>query len=103
MFNLIENKLNKSITENGAVGYHTTKSALLDLNYQVSSLRNTPEEEIKLLFTLAFMENREYAMKWLFFARDIRGGLGDTLPSPENINIAEKSTISGSSAEGVLN
>lgn len=29
-------------------------------------------------------------------------GLGDTLPSPENINIAEKSTISGSSAEGVL-
>ena len=68
---------NRSITENGAVGYRTTGYALLDLNYQVSSLRNTNEEVIGDLFEKAFHENPTYAMKWLFFARDIRGGLGE--------------------------
>lgn len=77
MFNLIEKKLNKSVTENGAVGYKTSGSALLDLNYQVSSLRNASASEIYLLFHMAYMENKEYALKWLFFARDVRGGLGE--------------------------
>ena len=81
MINKIKNEIKKrnnfSITENGAVGYKTTNSALVDLNYQVSSLRNAPEEEIALLFTLAFHENRKYALKWLFFARDVREGLGE--------------------------
>lgn len=78
MFNLIEEKIgNNSITENGAVGYKTSKSALLDLNYQVSSLRNADDEDITKLFDDAFHENKEYAVKWLFFARDIRGGLGE--------------------------
>lgn len=81
MFNLIEKELKKmkntSITENGALGYKTSNYALLDLNYAVSSLRHSDEEEIMLLFDKAFYENREYALKWLFFARDIREGLGE--------------------------
>ena len=78
MFNLMRERLdNRSITENGAVGYKTSKSALLDLNYQVSSLRNATDEEIIQLFDMAFIENNEYALKWLFFARDIREGLGE--------------------------
>ena len=78
MFNLIEDKIgNTSITENGAIGYKTTKSALLDLNYKVSSLRNASEEEIIRLFDKAFHEHNEYCVKWLFFARDIREGLGE--------------------------
>lgn len=81
MLNLIKNELEKkeniSITENGAIGYKTTKSALLDLNYMVSSLRNAKEEEIISLFDEAFYENKEYALKWLFFARDVREGLGE--------------------------
>lgn len=77
MFNLIEKELNKSVTENGAIGYKTSGSALLDLNYQVSSLRNASASEIYLLFHMAYMENKEYALKWLFFARDVRGGLGE--------------------------
>ena len=68
---------NTSITENGALGYKTSNYALLDLNYAVSSLRHSNEEEIMLLFDNAFYENREYALKWLFFARDIREGLGE--------------------------
>lgn len=81
MFNMMEKEFKKrentSITENGAVGYKTSNSALVDLNYAVSSLRQTDEEEIMLLFENAFNENRKYALKWLFFARDILEGLGE--------------------------
>lgn len=68
---------NRSTTENGAVGYSTSGSCLLDLNYQVSSLRNASTDTIERLFEKAFHENPAYAVKWLFFARDIRGGLGE--------------------------
>lgn len=68
---------NRSITENGAVGYRTTGHALLDLNYQVSSLRNADPVVIERLFEDAFHENPAYAMKWLFYVRDVRGGLGE--------------------------
>ena len=78
MFNLIEEEIgNKSVTENGALGYESSKSALVDLNYQVSSLRNATEDEIIRLFDKAFYENKEYCVKWLFYARDIREGLGE--------------------------
>lgn len=81
MFNLVEKEFKKreniSTTENGALGYKTSNSALLDLNYAVSSLRQSDEEEIMILFDNAFYENKEYALKWLFFARDIREGLGE--------------------------
>ena len=62
MFNLIEEKLgNRSLTENGAVGFKTTHSALLDLNYQVSSLRNVDEDIIIELFDKAFEEGAKWA------------------------------------------
>lgn len=66
-----------SITENGAVGYKTTGKALLDLNFAVSSLRKASETDIENRFMKAFFEDRMAAMKWLFFARDIRGGMGE--------------------------
>ena len=81
MLNLIRDELNKqknhSITENGAIGYKSTGSALVDINYRLSSLRQSSEEEIIGLFDKAFFENREYALKWLFFARDAREGVGE--------------------------
>jgi len=73
----LEEQKKMSYTENGALGYGTTKSALLDLNFQVGSLRGAPEEEIQLLFEAAFYENKAYALKWLFYARDVREGLGE--------------------------
>ncbi len=69
----------KKITENGAVGYETSKSALVDLNFAVASLRNATEDKIIRQFIVAFNEDRVLAMKWLFFLRDIRGGLGERL------------------------
>lgn len=81
MFNLIKDELkreeNYTTTENGAIGYKSTNSALVDLNYKVSSLRQASESEIETLFDNAFKEDKKYAMKWLFFARDVREGLGE--------------------------
>lgn len=68
---------NVSTTANGALGYRTTGSALLDLNFSVSSLRDKSNDEIIIKFMKAFDENSNLALKWLFFARDIREGLGE--------------------------
>lgn len=65
------------LTENGAIGYETTGKALVDLNFAVASLRNKNETEIINRFIRAFYEDRVLAMKWLFFLRDVRGGLGE--------------------------
>ena len=73
---ILENH-NVSVTENGAVGYRTTGKALLDLNFAVASLRSASEEKIFGKFKDAFFEDELVAMKWLFFARDVRGGLGE--------------------------
>lgn len=76
-------KLNKvlndrtKLTENGALGYETSGKALVDLNFAVSSLRGKSEKEIIGRFIRAFYEDRVLALKWLFFLRDVRGGLGE--------------------------
>lgn len=67
----------KKITENGALGYETTGTALVDLNFAVASLRNENEKEIVNRFIHAFYEDRVLSIKWLFFLRDVRGGLGE--------------------------
>lgn len=67
----------KQLTENGAVGYRTTGKNLLDLNFSVASMRNMPENEIVNRFMKAFYEDKIHAMKWLFYARDCREGIGE--------------------------
>lgn len=75
----LNNTLNDrtKLTENGALGYETSGRALVDLNFAVSSLRGKSEKEIIKRFVLAFYEDRVLAVKWLFFLRDVRGGLGE--------------------------
>lgn len=68
---------NTSFTENGAKGYKTTNSALLDLNYKISSLRGVSPYNIYTEFLKAFHEDKELALKWLFYIRDAREGLGE--------------------------
>lgn len=67
----------RSVTENGAVGYKTSGHALLDLNFAVASLRSADENKIRSMFRDAYNEDPEAAVTWLFFARDVRGGLGE--------------------------
>lgn len=68
---------NYSLTENNGLGYKTTGSALVDLNFAVASLRGMDETVMLQKFLPAFREDELLAMKWLFFARDVRGGLGE--------------------------
>ena len=68
---------NYQMTENGAVGYKSTGSALTDLNFRVTSMRNGITRDDMFLFCEAMNEDLEYAIKWLFFARDVRGGMGE--------------------------
>lgn len=75
--NTLNDEFNVSISENGAIGYRTSGKELLDLNFAVASLRGASEQEIIDKFTKAFFEDKILAMKWLFFARDVRGGLGE--------------------------
>lgn len=75
--NALRNEMNYNMTENGAVGFRTTGKELLDLNFAVASLRKMSDEEVAKRFMKAFCENKMLAMKWLFYARDARQGIGE--------------------------
>lgn len=67
-------KNQKSYTENGAVGYITTGSKLVDLNFAIPSFRDRIDEH---LFRLALKEDEILTLKWLLYLRDIRQGVGE--------------------------
>ncbi len=77
MLQYLKQEANKTVTENGAVTHLTTESDCLDLFATIGALRHASDSEIEARFIRAFSENRDIAMKLLFFARDIRGGLGE--------------------------
>ena len=64
-------------TENGAMAYNTTTNALLDLFAQIGALRPRSEGEITMKYADAYAVNPELATKMLFYAGNIRGGLGE--------------------------
>jgi len=64
-------------TENGAKMFKTSGTDLVDLNFKVASYRGKPDNEIVTDFMKAYAEDPTLAVKWLFYARDIRGGLGE--------------------------
>lgn len=64
-------------TENGARAISTTGDACLDLFSTIGSLRETDDGRIHSLFAEAFRQDPLFATKIVFYARDIRGGLGE--------------------------
>lgn len=64
-------------TENGAVALNTSGDALVDLFGTIGSLRETDENRITRLFAEAYKADPLFATKIVFYARDIRGGLGE--------------------------
>ena len=77
MLEHLKNEANRTYTENGAVTYATTYSDCLDLFATIGALRSSNEQEIISRFVRAFIEDPNLALKTLFFARDVRGGLGE--------------------------
>lgn len=64
------------LTENEALTFIRSGSALLDFYAQAGAMRKNPDQALDL-FKKAFAENRLYAVKLLFYLRDVRGGQGE--------------------------
>ena len=77
MLQELKEEASRTRTENGAATLCTTGSECLDLFAAIGALRNASEEEIALRFLRAYAEEPDLAMKLLFYARDIRGGIGE--------------------------
>ena len=77
MLEYLKNEANRTYTENGAVTHATTCSDCLDLFAAIGALRSSSEQEILKRFVRAYTEDPDLAMKTIFFARDVRGGLGE--------------------------
>ena len=68
---------NIGYTENHAIKHLTTKSDLLDMFAMGGAYRSRSDEDVILLFKKAYIENPVYALKCLFYLRDVRGGQGE--------------------------
>ena len=77
MLEYLKKEAGRTYTENGALTHASTHSHCLDLFATVGALREQSEEVIRTRFVRAFTEDPDLAMKLLFFARDVRGGLGE--------------------------
>lgn len=77
MLNELKKASNMTRTENGAAAYRSTGSCCLDFFASCGAMRNADEDEILRKFIRAYAEDADIAMRLLFYARDVRGGLGE--------------------------
>lgn len=75
---VMENKSNWKLTENGAPARTTTGDNLIDLFAVIGAMRERKEADIISIWESAYRENAELAVRMIFYAGDIRGiGLGE--------------------------
>ena len=74
---LLKREANKTETENGAVTFRSTKSECLDFFSCAGALRYVSDREVVDRFIGAWSEDPDLSLRILFFARDIRRGLGE--------------------------
>ena len=73
----LSNTQNETFTENGALAYSTSSSPLVDLFSSIGALRSNSDSDIISRFKAAFAEDPTLALRIAFYARDVRGGLGE--------------------------
>lgn len=74
--NALTNTGNRTLTENGATAFATTKSDVLDFFSTGGALRSRSAKDQVNIFARAWNENPELALKAMFHFRDVRGGQG---------------------------
>ena len=77
LLNSMKKDTNFTYTENGAITHKTTESALLDMFAMGGAMRERSVSDVTLMFKKAYEENPKYALKCLFYLRDVRGGQGE--------------------------
>ncbi len=77
MLEYLKKEANMTRTENGAASHRSTLSDCVDLFASVGALRRESDEEICSRFLRAYSEDAVTAMRIAFYARDVRGGLGE--------------------------
>ncbi len=77
MLQYLKNQNNITFTENGAVTNRSSGNFNLDLFATIGAIRHNNEKDILDRFIRAFMEDKDIALKILFYGRDVRGGLGE--------------------------
>lgn len=77
MLNAMKEMNNVGYTENGGMTYRSTMNGIMDLFALGGAYRFRSDADVILLFKKAFEEDEVYALKCLFYLRDVRGGQGE--------------------------
>ena len=77
MLSALKEATNYTTTLNGAITHRNTLNGVLDLFALGGSYRGRTEQDCIALFSHAFAEDEELAMKCLFYLRDAREGQGE--------------------------
>ena len=77
MLQQLNETANRTRTENGALAHRSTGSHCLNFFAVCGALRSAEPDAARRLFARAWAENRDLALRTLFYARDVRGGLGE--------------------------
>lgn len=68
---------NVSETENGAFGYKSTFDPMVDFNFRLASYRGASQEKVEEDFVKILDSKDEDVLRFLFYIRDVRDGLGE--------------------------
>lgn len=66
-----------TLTENGMVTNSSTLNECVNLFFTIGAMRGQDKERLLSLFSKAFIENPQTALRILFWVRDVRGGAGE--------------------------
>ena len=77
ILNGLKETTNFKLTENGATAHYTTLNAVYDMFAFGGAYRNRTDADCILLFKNAIEQDKELALKCLFYLRDVRGGQGE--------------------------
>lgn len=77
MIKALKAETNVKFTENGGLAHKSTLVPVLDLYALGGAYRNRSESDIISLFQKALRDNETYALRCLFYLRDVRGGQGE--------------------------